>query len=251
MTLPRIRLRGDRAPRSFWPAARARRPASRWRKVVNIVLIVFIAVPLALIVLYRVVPPPVTPLMLIRLAQGEGIAKDWVQLSQISPEAAYAAIASEDNRFCIHYGFDFEAIQDVMEGYGEGGELRGASTISMQTAKNLFLWPGRSWIRKGFEAYLTAFLELLWPKRRIIEVYLNIAEWGHGIYGIEAASRKYFGKPAARLTRHEAALLVAVLPNPREWSANPPGRYVAGRADVIAGRIPKLGPLLDCVRESK
>jgi monofunctional biosynthetic peptidoglycan transglycosylase len=118
----------------------------------------------------------------------------------------------------------------------------------MQTAKNLFLWPGRSWLRKGIEAYLTVMIELLWPKQRIMEVYLNIAEWGHGIYGVEAAAQTYFGKDASKLTRREAALLAAVLPNPREWQANPPGSYVSERASVIAVRIDQLGELLDCVR---
>ena len=189
--------------------------------------------------------------MLIRLAEGEGISKDWVPLSEISPQAPLAVVASEDNRFCVHHGFDFKAIRNAMADYEEGGDLRGASTISMQTSKNLFLWPGRNWIRKGLEAYLTVFLELLWPKQRIMEVYLNEVEWGPGIYGIEAASRKYFRKPAARLTRYESALLAAVLPNPREWRPNPPDAYVASRARTIAARIPKLGPLLDCVRRDK
>jgi monofunctional biosynthetic peptidoglycan transglycosylase len=125
--------------------------------------------------------------------------------------------------------------------------MRGASTLSMQVAKNLFLWPGRDFARKGMEAYITVFIELLWSKRRIMEVYLNIAEWGDGLYGIEAAARKHFGKPAAALTPREAALLAAVLPNPREWSPAPPSPYIAGRADVIGRRAGQLGALLACV----
>ena len=208
---------------------------------------IVVALPATLILAYRFVPPPATPLMLIRLVEGEGIDKNWTPLSRISPNAADAVIASEDNRFCVHRGFDIEAIQEAVEEYQEGGDLRGASTISMQTAKNLFLWPGRSWLRKGAEAYLTVFLELLLPKQRILELYLNVAEWGNGIYGIEAAAERYFKKPAAKLTRYEASLLAAVLPAPRDWSPNPPGSYVAGRASSILRRIGQLGPLLDCV----
>lgn len=202
--------------------------------------------PCVLILVYRFVPPPITPLMVIRLGEGEGIMKRWVPLAQMARHMPDAVIAGEDNRFCIHHGFDFGAIREAFEEREEGGDLRGASTISMQTARNLFLWPARTWLRKGMEAYLTVLLEFLLPKQRIIELYLNIVEWGHGIYGIGSASQKYFGKDPSKLTRHEAALLAAILPAPREWSANPPGSYVAQRADVISGRISQLGELLDC-----
>lgn len=214
--------------------------------VAAMLLTVVVLLPSALILTYRFLPPPITPLMLIRKGEGEGIMKGWVPLSRMSHYVPDAAIAAEDNRFCIHHGFDFGAIREAIEENEEGGELRGASTISMQTARNLFLWPARTWLRKGIEAYLTVLLEFLLPKQRIIELYLNIVEWGHGIYGVGAASQKYFGKDPSKLTRHEAALLAAILPAPREWSANPPGSYVAERANVISIRISQLGELLDC-----
>ena len=190
------------------------------------------------------------PLMIIRLAEGETLRKDWTSLTAIAPALPQAVIASEDNLFCEHSGFDWKAIEEAVEDYQEGERPRGASTITMQTAKNLFLWPGRSLIRKGIEAWLTPQLELVWSKRRIMEVYLNIAEWGPGLYGAEAAARAYFDKPAADLSRREAALLAAVLPNPRRWSPAKPTTYIAGRAGRIGRRIGQLGPLLDCVQEA-
>lgn len=220
----------------------------RLRQVAALVVAVVVVLPSMLILVYRFVPPPITPLMVIRLGEGEGITKRWVPLARMTRYLPDAVIAAEDNRFCIHHGFDFGAIREAIEEREEGGDLRGASTISMQTARNLFLWPARTWLRKGIEAYLTVLLEFLLPKQRIIELYLNVAEWGHGIYGAGSASQKYFGKDPSKLTRHEAALLAAVLPAPREWSANPPGPYVAQRADVISGRISQLGELLDCAR---
>lgn len=216
--------------------------------VAAMLLTVVVLLPSALILTYRFLPPPITPLMLIRKGEGEGIMKRWVPLSRTSRYVPDAAIAAEDNRFCIHHGFDFGAIREAIEENEEGGELRGASTISMQTARNLFLWPARTWLRKAIEAYLTVLLEFLLPKHRIIELYLNIVEWGHGIYGVGAASQKYFGKDPSKLTRHEAALLAAILAAPREWLANPPGSYVAERANVISIRISHLGELLDCAQ---
>ncbi len=202
--------------------------------------------PVLLLALYRFAPPPGTPLMLIRLVQGEGLDKSWRPLDEIAPALAHSVIAAEDNLFCTHGGFDWKAVQLALDEWEEGGRLRGASTITMQTAKNLFLWPGQSWLRKGVEAYLAVWLELLWPKRRILEVYLNVAEWGPGVYGAEAAARSHFGQPAARLTRRQSALLAAVLPNPRRWSAGKPTPYIRRRADTVAARIGQLGPLLNC-----
>lgn len=194
-----------------------------------------------LVAVYRFLPPPVTPLMLIRLVEGYGIAKSWQPLGTISPSLARAAMAGEDAKFCEHHGFDWEAIHAAWHRYQEGARrLRGASTISMQTAKNVFLWPGRDWIRKGLEAYFTVLIELAWGKPRIIEVYLNVVEWGPGIYGAEAASQYYFHKPARALTVEEAARLAAILPDPLKWSANRPDRYVAERAGVIRAQIPDL-----------
>lgn len=238
-------------PEPWWrrlpPLPEALRP---WlQRAVIMLLVVFVVLPLGLILLYRVVPPPVTPLMLIRLVEGQGIAKDWEAWEAISPHLRQAVVASEDNLFCEHSGFDWESLEAAAKAYAAGERAGGGSTISMQTAKNLFLWPSRSIVRKGLEVPLTALLEILWPKQRILEVYLNIAEWGPGIYGIEAASRHYFGRSAADLTPRQASQLVAVLPNPLEWRPVPPSNYVARRAATIRTRIRQLGPLLDCVRD--
>ena len=194
-----------------------------------------------LVALYREVPPPATPLMLIRGIEGYGIAKSWRPLAQISPTLARAVMAGEDEKFCHHRGFDWEAIHDAWRRYQEGVRgLHGASTISMQTAKNVFLWPGRDWIRKGLEAYFTVLIELAWGKERIIETYLNVVEWGPGIYGAEAAAQFYFHKSARALTAEEAAHLAAILPDPLKWSANRPDRYIAGRAAFIRAQMPDL-----------
>ena len=204
--------------------------------------------PTALILVYRFVPPPVTLLMLVRLVEGEGLDKSWRPLERISPHLAQAVIASEDNRFCQHWGFDWKELGGQIDRAMAGKSTRGASTISMQVAKNVLLWPGRDVLRKLLEVPLTPQLELLWGKRRIMEVYLNVAETGPGMYGAEAAARGYFGKPAGELTRREAALIAAVLPNPRLWSPRRPDGYIRERARVIERRIGQLGPLLDCVR---
>jgi monofunctional biosynthetic peptidoglycan transglycosylase len=202
------------------------------------------------VALYRVVPPPATLLMLIRSVEGTGITKDWTGLDGISPHLVRAVIGAEDSRFCRHGGFDWDALQDAWEDNQSGGRMRGGSTISMQTAKNAFLWPGRTYVRKGVEAWFTFWLELLWPKARTMEIYLNIVEWGDGIYGAEAAARSHFRKSAADLTRREAAMLAAVLPNPRRWSPASPTRYIGARANVIQQRmqIVERDGLAGCVR---
>ena len=222
----------------------------RWltRAVVVRVVLAVLLLPTALLLLYRLVPPPATPLMLVRLVQGEGLAKDWRPLAAISPHLPRAVIAAEDNLFCTHAGFDWPALRQQVDRALAGEHARGASTISMQTVKNLLLWPGRDPVRKLLEAALTPQLELLWSKRRIMEVYLNVAETGPGLYGAEAAARRYFKKPASALTRREAALIAAVLPNPRLWSPARPTRYISQRVRIIERRIEQLGPLLDCVR---
>jgi monofunctional biosynthetic peptidoglycan transglycosylase len=187
--------------------------------------------------------------MLLRWAEGDGIARSWRPLAAISPALIRAVMASEDQKFCRHHGFDWEAIGTAWEQYRSGdGRLLGASTISMQTAKNLFLWPARDWLRKALEAYFTAVIELAWSKRRIIEIYLNIVEWGPGIYGAEAAAEHYFRKPAARLTTAEAARLAAVLPDPLDRSASRPDAEVRDRAGFILRQLPNLpvGSPLPC-----
>jgi monofunctional glycosyltransferase len=165
----------------------------------------------------------------------------WADLSQISPNLPLAVVASEDQKFPEHWGFDVEAIEKAYALNQHSHKVRGASTISQQVAKNLFLWSGRSYFRKGLEAYFTVLIEALWPKRRILEIYLNIAEFGHGIYGAEAAAERYFHKSASRLSRADAAVLAAVLPNPERYSAAAPSHYVQQRRDWILGQMQALG----------
>ncbi len=164
---------------------------------------------------------------------------DWVGMDDISSWMPLAVIASEDQKFPTHWGFDVQAIQSVLD--NEDGHLRGASTLSQQTAKNVFLWDGRSWVRKGLEAGLTVGIETVWTKRRILTVYLNVAEFGHGVFGVEEASRRYFHKPASRLTMSEAALLAAVLPNPIRFRADAPSAYVRQRQQWILRQMRQLG----------
>lgn len=196
-----------------------------------------LALPVAFVIAYRFVPPPISALMIIRSLGGAPLHRQWVPLERISPNLVRAVIASEDEKFCFHHGFDWQAERAAFEEWRAGREPKGASTITMQTAKNLFLWPGRSVIRKGIEAYITVLLELFWDKHRIIETYLNVIEWGNGIYGAETAAHTFFNKPASALSAQEAALLAAVLPDPRQWSPLRPGPYVAERAAVIRERM--------------
>ena len=185
--------------------------------------------------------------MVVRLIQGYELRHEWVNYDDIAPALAHAAIASEDNRFCQEwFGFDVTALRDQIQAWQDGQRPRGASTITMQTAKNLLLWPGRDPIRKLLEAWLTPQLALLWPKQRILEVYLNIVEFGPGIYGAEAAAQTFFRRPAADLTPRQAAQLVTVLPRPLVWVAAPPGPYVRERAAVIEHRVEQIRPMLSC-----
>lgn len=217
----------------------------RW--LVRTLLALLLAPPL-LILLFRFVPVPATPLMLIRAAQGYGWEKQWVPYARIDPALARGVISAEDNLFCTQWlGFDFGQLQGQVEAALDGERPRGASTITMQVAKNLFLWPGRDPLRKLLEAWLTPQIALLWPKQRVLEVYLNIVEFGPGIYGAEAAARAFFRRPAADLTEAQAARLAVVLPNPLGWSAAEPGPYVLRRAETIRRRVGQLGSLTDCV----
>ena len=216
----------------------ARGGRSWWRRLKRALVLAiagFLTLSVAFVVIYRFLPPPITPLMVIRLVEGEGLRKDWVPYDEISPQVFKAVIAAEDARFCQHYGFEFGAILDAWRSNKKGRGLRGASTISMQTAKNLFLWPGRDPLRKVVEGYFTVLLELFWDKRRILEVYVNIIEFGPGIYGIEAAAQNYYKKSAKDLTAAEAARLASVLPNPRKWSPQklpPRSKLPRVRADM-------------------
>jgi monofunctional biosynthetic peptidoglycan transglycosylase len=211
------------------------------RRFLLLVISGFLIVSLFLVALYREVPPPATPLMLIRSAEGQGLTKSWLPLNAISPHLIRAVLASEDQKFCEHHGFDWEAIREAWRRYRQGrGKLHGASTVSMQTAKNVFLWPGRDWVRKTLEAYFTALIELLWSKEHIVEMYLNVVEWGPGIYGAEAAAQFHFHKSARVLTTDEATRLAAILPDPLKWSASRPDRLVADRAAFIREQMPAL-----------
>jgi monofunctional biosynthetic peptidoglycan transglycosylase len=217
----------------------------RW--LVRTLLVLLLAPPL-LILAFRFLPVPATPLMLIRAAQGHGWEHRWVSYDRIDPALARSVIAAEDNLFCTQWlGFDFAQLQGQVEAALDGERPRGASTITMQVAKNLFLWPGRDPVRKVLEAWLTPQIALLWPKRRVLEVYLNIIEFGPGLYGAEAAAQAAFRRPAATLTDAQAARLAVVLPNPLEWSVIEPGPYVQRRAETIRRRVGQLGGLTDCV----
>jgi monofunctional biosynthetic peptidoglycan transglycosylase len=204
----------------------------RWFWRLLLVLVLFVPVTLLLM---RWVPVPITAFML--QSSKWPLQHDWVPASQIADVARKAVVASEDQKFWDHNGFDLEAIEKARKHNKRGKKIRGASTISQQTAKNLYLWPGGGYFRKGVEAGITVLMELMWPKERILEVYLNIAEFGPGIYGVEAASQAYFKKPAARLSANEAARLAAVLPSPRRWSAKAPGAYVQKRVRWIMGQM--------------
>ena len=209
-----------------------------WRRWLVDIVLVFVVVPPLIFVAYRFAPPPATPLMLIRVVQGYGLTKDWTPLSEISPNLQRAVIASEDARFCEHQGFDWVAVDRAIERNARGGgRMLGASTISMQTSKNLLLWPARNFLRKGIEVYLTVWLEALLPKERILELYLNEIEWGQGIYGAEAAARIYFGVSAAHLTRRQAALMAAALPAPLKWRPDYPGEWMSSHASTIEARM--------------
>jgi monofunctional biosynthetic peptidoglycan transglycosylase len=221
----------------------------RFRRLVGRILLALLVVPFLLILLFRFVPPPVTPLMLLRLAEGYGLHRDWVPYGRISPYMAEAVVASEDNLFCRERtGFDLDALAGQITIWREGERPRGASTITMQTARNLLLWPGRDMIRKVIEAWLTPQIALLWPKKRVLEVYLNIVEFGPGIYGVDAAAHRFFDRSAATLTRDDAVRLAVVLPDPLHWSAARPSAYLRERAETIERRIEQLGPLLDCTK---
>jgi monofunctional biosynthetic peptidoglycan transglycosylase len=200
------------------------------------------------VLLLRFVPPWTSAMMLERRVgawlHGEknfAMHYRWVPWEEISRQLPLAVVAGEDQRFPYHHGFDFDAIQSALDAHDDGKRLRGASTISQQTAKNLFLWNGRSFVRKGLEAYFTALIELTWPKQRILEVYVNIAEFGNGIYGAGAASSAFFHVPPARLTAAQAARLAAVLPNPRRLHADRPSAYVLRRTQWIQQQMRQLG----------
>ncbi len=215
----------------------------RIRKWIVQAILLFFVTSLGFVLLYRFVPVPVTPLMVLRSAESlfdekfVGIENDWVPIEEIAPSVQKAILKAEDYRFFEHNGFDYEAIQKAMKYNQTHKRKKGASTVSQQTAKNVFLWPSRSWIRKGFEAYFTVLIEAVWPKERIMEVYLNVIELGHGVYGVEAAAQKFFKRSAKNLNPYQASLIAAVLPNPRKFRIDRPSIYVLARQRRILNRV--------------
>ena len=215
------------------------------RNFVVAVVVALVVGPIVAVVVYRFAPPPITLLMVERMFRGPGLDHRWRPLSQMSPALPRAAIAAEDARFCEHHGFDVAAIEKAMRHDDRHpGSIRGGSTISQQTAKNVFLWPERSWVRKGLETYFTVLIEAIWGKRRIMEVYLNTVEMGPGVYGVEAASQRYFHESANALDPFQAARLIAILPSPLKWQAIDPGPYVRRRdrrIDAAEGTVRREG----------
>jgi monofunctional glycosyltransferase len=211
-------------------------------------LLGFIALPYVLAVVYLLVPAPST-LMLVGWLSGQKVEREWVPLNQMSPHLINAVLTAEDSAFCEHFGFDIEQLgKSIEKAKKRGKPVRATSTISQQTAKNLFLWHGRSWLRKALETPLTLWIEAIWPKKRILEVYLNIAQWGNGIYGAQAAAQAYFGVSAAKLTGSEAALLATALPSPTRRAANRPNASHALRAQQVWFRVKNQAPDTSCLK---
>lgn len=232
--------RSKRAPRSgpgLW---------QRIRRYFLIALALAVVAPIALTALYRAVPPPITPLMVIRLFQGETLKKTWTPITRISPHLIRSVVGLEDSRFCAHGGIDWDAVSEAVNDHLQGEKLRGASTISMQTAKNLFLWPDSTFLRKALEAPMTYMIEAILGKRRILEIYLNVVEMGPGIYGAEAAARTYYRRPAKALTPWQAGTIAAILPAPRKWSPVRPTDFIAARARTAMARAKVLRGALRC-----
>jgi monofunctional biosynthetic peptidoglycan transglycosylase len=241
---------GPRQLRAVSSRTKSKSPVGRLLRGFLLLVLVFIVIgPVITVAIYRFVPPPMTWLMVQRMIEGRGFDRDWVPIDRMSPTLVRAVIAGEDANFCQHHGFDFNAIKKALAHNEEGGRMRGGSTISQQTAKNVFLWPQRNWVRKGLETYFTVLIEAGWGKRRIMEVYLNSIEWGPGLYGAEAAAQRNFRTSAAKLTPPQAARLAAIVPKPLSWKAASPGPYVARRSNSInrnAGIVRQRG-MADCV----
>lgn len=217
------------------------------QKILQRIVLFFFGSTILAVLIYRFIPVPVTPLMIIRcgqqVARGETIRlkHHWINLDEMSEYLPVAVMASEDQRFLDHHGFDFTEIQNAMEERRSGKRIRGGSTISQQTAKNVFLWPESSWLRKGLEVYFTGLIELCWSKERIMEVYLNSIEMGDGIYGAEAVAQQHFGRTASRLTRANCALIAATLPNPLKYNSREPSRYMLRRQTAILKQMHHIG----------
>lgn len=218
-----------------------------WRWCVRALMVSLVGSVL-IVTIYRFINPPITLLMIGRTLDGDPLHKQWTALEDIAPSLPLAAIASEDSHFCTHHGFDLRAIANAERANAHGHKLRGGSTISQQTAKNVFLWPARSWLRKGLEAWFTLLMEAIWPKKRIMEVYLNVAEWGPGIYGAQAAANHYFDVDASDLSPAQSARLVAILPSPRKWSPIRQSHRVARKTRNVRRALPTVrDELSDCL----
>lgn len=213
----------------------------------GLAVVIYLLLPYPLIAVYRLIDPPFSALMLRNAVLSERVRSRWADFEDISPNLATAAIIAEDAAFCRHWGVDWSAVGEALEDLEDGDKPRGASTIPMQTAKNLFLWPEQNYLRKALEVPIAYFMTLVLPKRRVLEIYLNIAEWGPGIYGAEAAARYHFGKSAKALTRSEAALLVAALPSPLKRNAGKPGPRMQRLASRIQGRVDREAHDAACV----
>jgi monofunctional biosynthetic peptidoglycan transglycosylase len=240
---------GYKPAESHQPSSAARKYFRKAVRIIKYSAIGFFGSTILAVLLGTFINPPVTPLMVkrafIKKTDGKkvGIHKDWVSYKEISPHMIKAVVASEDNRFTDHFGIDIQAVHKAVSYNKRHRRKRGASTITQQVAKNVFLWPARTWIRKGFELYFTVLIETVWSKKRIMVVYLNVMETGNGIYGVEAAARKYFKKPASKLTRGEAALIAATLPNPRVRNPARPSAYLLRRQGKIIDLMRKIGPV--------
>lgn len=231
------------------PSGQPKRPAwRRWVRRLALLMLGCLLLPYLLVPLYIHVNPPASTLMLARYITLRPVAQIWANYDDISPQLPRAVLMSEDARFCVHDGIDIDALRTVIEGF-DGGKSRGASTIAMQTAKNLFLWPSQHYVRKALEIPLALWIDLVWSKRRLIEVYLNIAEWDDGIFGAEAAARHYFGRPAAALSRRQAALLAVTLPNPAARSPSRPSRRLTRMAARVEARMRAAGPWVKCLSQ--
>lgn len=241
----------------LWPMAKKKRSNGKNKRslvkkittLLSHVFLWFLLVSVLWVLAYRFINPPITLLMVLRNIERKTdgkpvkMEKDWVDFKDMSDNMKRAAVSAEDQLFLKHVGFDVKAIEKAFATNKKGRKVKGGSTISQQTAKNVFLWPGRSWIRKGFEAYFTLLIEMMWSKERILEVYLNVIEMGDGIYGAEAAAQAYYGKSCVRLSRPQAALIAACFPNPRKWTPGNPTRYIRHRQYLIMKNMRRLGPL--------
>ena len=233
-----------RRPKSNIPRYKRKRPSSWPRRITGWIVrlvIAFFLISILWVLAYRFVNPPVTFTMIGDMLSGRGAARDWMSIAQIDRDMVRASIAAEDSKFCSHNGFDFEALEDAMKRNASGGRIRGGSTISQQTAKNAFLWQGGGYARKGVEAWFTFLIEHLWGKRRIMEVYLNLAETGVGTYGVNAAAERYFGHDASAMSPTEAARIAAVLPLPKKRGAVAPKGFTRRYGNIIAARISIVG----------